>query len=75
MAKIKIQSKGLEMSSLKVKGTDPKVGGGVKIKFKEATLATRNFPIEVHLTHNEADDILASLAVFLGYDFVKKEAV
>lgn len=75
MANITIEPIGLEMESLRADGCNLEVGGCVVIEFKEVIEGREEGTIKVHLTANEAVNIMGSIAMFLGYDFVKKEGV
>jgi hypothetical protein len=75
MAEITIKPIGFKMGGLRTVGCSVEIGGGVRIEFQEVFKGIVQQTIFVQLTNTEAFNIMGSAALFLGYDFVKKEGV
>lgn len=75
MAEITIKPMGFKMGGLRTVGCSAEIGGGVRIEFQQVFNGIVQETIFVQLTATEVLNIMGSTALFLGYDFVKKEEV
>lgn len=75
MAENRKEPFGFDITSLRLEGSSVGIGNSVLLEFEEIERGKHKSNVKVKLTEIEAVDVMRSIALFLGYDFVKKEGV